>query len=155
MAVRTIVLSRHIADFLGSRRMETAPTSIEVLLRPTIGQSDEPSVIRGSLSPTTQHHCTHVLVYTAPGCPRRSPIHPLLNFSDRADTDELTPYSVPYLSFVSSAVECFIALFYFHSTTDDYLNLKVTWYERITIKETNTGENLALNTSLFRPSWAE
>ena len=65
------VLSRHIADFLGSRRMETAPTSIEVLLRPTLGQSDEPSDLRGSLSPTTRHRCTHVIVYTAPGSPRR------------------------------------------------------------------------------------
>ena len=56
----------HIVDFLGSRRMETAPTSIEVLLRPTQSQSDEPSDLRGSLSPT--------IVYTAPGSPRRSPI---------------------------------------------------------------------------------
>ena len=85
MAVRTIVLSRHgsylarpviihdliyvlhIVDFLGSRRMETAPTSIEVLLRPTQSQSDEPSDLRGSLSLT--------IVYTAPGSLRRSPIH--------------------------------------------------------------------------------
>ena len=74
VAVRIIVLSRHIADFLGSHWMETAPTSIEVLLRPTLGQSDEPSDLRGSLSHTTQHPCTHVLVYTAPGGPRRSPI---------------------------------------------------------------------------------
>ena len=59
-------LLRHIVDFLGSRRMETAPTSIEVLLRPALGQSDEPSDLRGSLSPTTRHRCTHVLVYTAP-----------------------------------------------------------------------------------------
>ena len=90
VAVRTIVLSRHggnlayllsfmisfmalymcqvlhIVDFLGSRQMETAPTSIEVLLRPTQSQSDEPSELRGSLSPT--------IVYTAPGSPRRSPI---------------------------------------------------------------------------------
>ena len=43
----------HIVDFLGSRRMETAPTSIEVLLRPTQSQSDEPSDLRGSLSPTS------------------------------------------------------------------------------------------------------
>ena len=57
----------HIVDFLGSRRMETAPTSIEVLLRPTQSQSDEPSDLRGSLSPT--------IVYTAPAIPRRSPIH--------------------------------------------------------------------------------
>ena len=53
--------------FLGSRRMKTAPTSIEVLLRPTQSQSDEPSDLRGSLSPT--------IVYAAPGSPRRSPIH--------------------------------------------------------------------------------
>ena len=57
----------HIVDFLGSRRMETAPTFIEVLLRPTQSQSNEPSDLRGSLSPT--------IVYTAPGIPRRSPIH--------------------------------------------------------------------------------
>ena len=65
MAVHTIVLSRHgsnlarpviiydiihslmcivdIVDFLGSRRMETAPTSIDVILRPTQSQSDEQS----------------------------------------------------------------------------------------------------------------
>ena len=49
----------HIVDFLGSRWMETAPTSIEVLLRPTLGQSDEPSDLR---------------VYTATGSSRRSPI---------------------------------------------------------------------------------
>ena len=47
--------------------METAPTSIEVLLRPAQSQSDEPSDLRGPLSPT--------IVYTAPGSsPRRSPI---------------------------------------------------------------------------------
>ena len=60
----------HIVEFLWSRRMETAPTSIEVLLRPIQSQSDEPSDLRGSLSPTTRH----VLEYTAPGSPRRSPI---------------------------------------------------------------------------------
>ena len=97
VAVRTIVLSRHgsnlarpviihdimysrmcqvlhIVVFLGSRWMETAPTSIKVLLRPTQSQSDEPSDLRGSLSPTTRHRCTHVLVYTVRGSPRRSPI---------------------------------------------------------------------------------
>ena len=31
-----IALSLHIVDFLWSRRMETAPTSIEVILRPTL-----------------------------------------------------------------------------------------------------------------------
>ena len=65
----------HIVDFLGSRRMEAAPTSIEVLLRPTQSQSDEPSDLSGSLSPTTRHRFTqHVLVYTAPGSPRLSAI---------------------------------------------------------------------------------
>ena len=61
---------------LGSRWMETAPTSIEVLLRPTLVQTDEPSELRGSLSPTTRPSSPHVLVYTAPGTgsPRRSPI---------------------------------------------------------------------------------
>ena len=64
----------HIVDFLGSRQMETTPTFIEVLLCSTLGQSDKPSDLCGSLSPTTQHRCTHVLVYTAPGSPKRSPI---------------------------------------------------------------------------------
>ena len=45
--------------------METAPTFIGVLLSPA--QSDEPSDLRGSLSPMTRHRCTHVLVYTSPG----------------------------------------------------------------------------------------
>ena len=61
-------------DFLGSRRMETAPTSIEVLLRPTLVQSDEPSDLRGSLGPTTRHRFKHVPVHTAPVGPRWSPI---------------------------------------------------------------------------------
>ena len=43
----------HVVDFLRSRRMETAPTSIEVLLSPTQIQSDEPSDLRGCLSLTT------------------------------------------------------------------------------------------------------
>ena len=66
-AIAPQVISHHIVYFLGSRPMETAPTSIEVLLRPTIVRSDEPSDFRGSLSPMTRHRCTHVLVYTAPG----------------------------------------------------------------------------------------
>ena len=48
----------HNVDFLESRRMETVPTSIGVLLRPTQSQSDEPSDLRGSMSPTTRHRCT-------------------------------------------------------------------------------------------------
>ena len=49
--------------------------------------------------PQTWHHCTHVIVYTAPGVlPGGHPSNyvpgpALLNFSDRANTDELTPYS--------------------------------------------------------------
>ena len=34
----------HIVDFLGSHQMETAPTSTEVLLRPTLDHSDEPVI---------------------------------------------------------------------------------------------------------------
>ena len=39
-----------------SLHIETAPTSIDVLLHPTLGQSDEPSDLRGSLSHTTSLH---------------------------------------------------------------------------------------------------
>ena len=73
-AIAPRALSHYIVDFLGSGRMETAPTSIEVLLRPTTIQSDEPFDLRGFLSPTTRHRCKHVLVYIAPGGPMRSPI---------------------------------------------------------------------------------
>ena len=45
-AIEPQVLLHHIVDFLGSHRMETAPTSIQVLLRPTLVQSDEPFVLR-------------------------------------------------------------------------------------------------------------
>ena len=96
-AIAPRALSRLIVDFLGSRRMEIAPTSIDVLLRPTLGQSDEPSDLRGSLSPTTRHRCTHTApVMVVPGGhpSNYGPEPALLNFSDRADTDELTRYSV-------------------------------------------------------------
>ena len=71
--------------------METAPTSIEVILRPTLGQSDEPSDLRGSLSPrivysTWQSSGGHPSNY--------EPGTTLLNFSDRANHGERTPYSV-------------------------------------------------------------
>ena len=62
--------------------METAPTSIEVLLRPTLIQSDESSDLCGSLSPTTRHRCTHVLVFTAPGvC--QAVTHPIMDQDQR------------------------------------------------------------------------
>ena len=71
--------------------METAPTSIEVLLRPTLGQSDEPSDLRGSLSPTSVYS-----IWQSPGGhpSNYEPGATLLNFSDRANHDERTPYSI-------------------------------------------------------------
>ena len=71
--------------------METAPTSIEVLLRPTLVQSDEPSDLRGSLSPTSVYS-----TWQSPGGhpSNYEPGATLLNFSDRANHDERTPYSV-------------------------------------------------------------
>ena len=81
----------HIVDFPGSRWMETAPTSIEVLLGPTLGQSDEPSDLRGSLSPTSVYS-----TWQSPGGhpSNNEPGATLLNFSDRANHNERTPYSV-------------------------------------------------------------
>ena len=71
--------------------METAPTSMEVLLRPTLGQSDEPSDLRGSLSPTS--------VYSTWQSPGGHPFNyeqgtALLNFSDRAKMSERR---IPYI----------------------------------------------------------
>ena len=108
MAVRTIVLSLialcacqvlHIVDFLGSHWLKTAPTSIEVILRPTQSQSDEPSDLHGSLCPRHDIAARCPRVY---GTWQSQAINPskykpgakLLNFSDQADTDETTPYSV-------------------------------------------------------------
>ena len=71
--------------------METAPTSIEVLLRPALGQSDEPSDLRGSLSPTSVYS-----TWQSPGGhpSNYEPGATLLNFSDKANHDERSPYSV-------------------------------------------------------------
>ena len=71
--------------------METAPTSIEVLLRSTLGQSDEPSDLRGSLSPTSVYS-----TWQSPGGhpSNYEPGATSPNFSDRANHDERTPYSV-------------------------------------------------------------
>ena len=71
--------------------METAPTSIEVFLRPTLGQSDEPSDLRGSLSPTSVYS-----TWQSPGGhpSNYEPGATSPNFSDRANHDEQTPYSV-------------------------------------------------------------
>ena len=56
----------HVVDFFESRRMETAPTSIEVLSRPTQSQSDEPSDLRGSLSPTVVYSTWQSQAVTQP-----------------------------------------------------------------------------------------
>ena len=63
----------HVVDFLW---METAPTSIEVLLRPAQSQSDEPSDLRGSLSPTS--------VYST--WPSQAVTHPIMNRARRCLT---------------------------------------------------------------------
>ena len=88
----------HIVDFLGSRWMETAPTSIEVLLRPTLGQSDEPSDLRGSLSPTSVYS-----TWQSPGGhpSNYEPGATSPNFSDRANHDERTPYRSEWDRFFS------------------------------------------------------
>ena len=81
--------------FLGSHRMETAPTSIEVILRPTQSQSDEPSDLRGSLSPMS--------VYST--WQSQSVTHPIINRARRCLTSviEHKPLSerrIPYLILV-------------------------------------------------------
>ena len=81
--------------------METAPTSIEVLLRPTLGQSDEPSDLRGSLSPTSVYS-----TWQSPGGhpSNYEPGATSPNFSDRANHDERTPYSVYTRKYCSSKI---------------------------------------------------
>ena len=73
------------------------PTSIEVLLRPTLGQSDEPSDLRGSLSPTSVYS-----TWQSPGGhpSNYEPGATSPNFSDRANHDERTPYSV-YITYIT------------------------------------------------------
>ena len=66
----------HVVDFLGSRWIETAPTCIEVLLRPTQSQSDEPSDLRGSLSPTSVYSTWQSQAVT----------HPIMNWARRCFT---------------------------------------------------------------------
>ena len=81
----------HVVDFLGSRRIGTAPTSIEGLLRPTQSQSDEPSDLRGSLSPTSIYSTWQAQPVT----------HPIMNRARRCLTSviEHKPLSerrIPY-----------------------------------------------------------
>ena len=82
----------HIVDFRGSRRMETAPTSTEVLIRPTQSQSDEPSDLRGFLSPTSVYSTWQSQAIT----------YPIMNRARRCLTSviEQTPRSerrIPYV----------------------------------------------------------
>ena len=93
--------------------METAPTSIEVLLRLTLGQSDEPSDLRGSLSSTSVYS-----TWQSPGGhpSNYEPGATLLNFSDRVNHDERTPYSV-YRAPVSSLAGVPFSLLYTHIYT--------------------------------------
>ena len=79
----------HIVDFLGSRRIKTAPTSIEVLLRPTQGQSDEPSDLRGSLSPTTDFAERCPCVYGT--WQSQAVTHPIMNRAQRCLTSVIEP----------------------------------------------------------------
>ena len=64
---------------------------LRFFLRPFLGQSDEPSDLRGSLSPTSVYS-----TWQSPGGhpSNYEPGATLLNFSDRANHDEQTPYSV-------------------------------------------------------------
>ena len=72
--------------------METAPTSIEVILRPTLVQSDKPSDLRGSLSPTTRHRCKqHVLVYIYGTWQSQAVTHPIMNRARRCSTSVIEP----------------------------------------------------------------
>ena len=76
--------------FWGSRRMEVASTSTEFFLRPTLVESNGPFDLRGSLSPTTRHRCTHALVYTAPGvC--QAVTHPIIHRGRRCLTSVIEP----------------------------------------------------------------
>ena len=87
--------------------METASTSIEVLLCPTLVQLDEPSDLRGTLEPhdtTSLHACPSVYsTWCVPGGhpSNYGPGPALLNFSDRANT-VITPYSVYCCCFFSN-----------------------------------------------------
>ena len=86
----------HVVDFLSSRRMETAPTSIEVLLRPiTQRQSD----LRGSLSPTSVYSTWQSQAVT----------HPIMNRARRCLTlviqhKPLSERRIPYSAWCYRAV---------------------------------------------------
>ena len=64
--------------------METAPTSIEVFLRPTLGQSDEPSDLCGSLSPASVYSTWQSQAVT----------HPIINRARRCLTSVIEPITM-------------------------------------------------------------
>ena len=79
--------------FWWSCRMETAPTSIKDLLRPTQSQSDEPSDLRGSLSPTSVYSTWQSQAVT----------HPIMNRARRCLTSvlehkRLSERRIPYIT---------------------------------------------------------
>ena len=88
--------------------METAPTPIEVFLRPTQSQSDEPSDLRGSLSPTSVYSTWQSQAVT----------HPIMNRARRCLTSviEHKPLSegrIPYLA-------VYLNLFYINEETKSF-----------------------------------
>ena len=111
VTVRTIVLSRHASNlarpviihdiirgliyvqsiqncgFFGSCRMETAPTSNEVL-RPTQSQSNETSDLRGFLSPTTSLHACPSVYSTWLS---QAATHPIIDRARRCLTSVIEP----------------------------------------------------------------
>ena len=79
--------------------MDTAPTFIKVLLRPTLAQSDRRAIWFTWFSEPHDMTSRCLSVYSSWCVPGGHPSNygpgpALLNFSDRANTDELTPYSV-------------------------------------------------------------
>ena len=80
----------HIVDFLDSRWIETVPTSIDFLLRPTLGQSDEPD-LDGSLSPTSVYS-----TWQSPIQPdgHQTVTHPIMNRARRCLTSVIEPTTI-------------------------------------------------------------
>ena len=83
--------------------METAPTSIGVLLRPTQSQSDEPSDLRGSLSPTTRIAAPCPSVYGT--WQSQAVTHPIMIRARRCLTSvikptPMRPRRIPYVLFL-------------------------------------------------------
>ena len=74
-------------DFLGSRRMETAPTSIEVFLRPAQSQSEEPSDLRGAPRHDIAAQCSSVYGTWQ----SQAVTHPIMNRARRCLTSVIEP----------------------------------------------------------------